>query len=487
MRGPMRQVLHKLGQSASDHSVDLPDTYVRLCIALCLWGTVAQNPGVQGTTGDCNNHVICPANAKCVNSTHCTCLDGYQPDGNHFFFTDTTETCNDINECVGPSPPDCGANADCNNAPGSYSCTCIDGYEPSSGKANFTHPTDNSCQVKPLSETRWESQIDALKPLRYHLGDICDAQIEIYDETTLTGSSGNMARVDAKDLAKAISSFKFLVSLVMWYDILFEINMTGKQLQAKEFDISDAINQHGETKKFLVGHRSDADFEKTLVDAGELAEELDIPALVEPDPIRIRKKRKQFTYEADDEPIYNLKEKFKVNFYFAVINTAIHSVEERFTVMQQISSVFGFLYDVYRLQNTTPKQSMEHCLNLEQALQHGESKDTDAFDLCNELQAIAQRVQKSASPQAVLNFICTNKLTDSVPNTGNALHILLTLPASVASGERSFSKLKSIKTHMRTSELQQTLVGLLTSIEQGRSTDLEELVSKFAKLKTPKN
>ncbi|XP_039370898.1 adhesion G protein-coupled receptor E5 isoform X3 [Mauremys reevesii] len=121
-----------------------------LCIALCLWGTVAQNHGVQavpapaGTTGDCNNH-LCPANAKCVNSTHCTCLNGYQPHGNRFF-TDPTETCDDINECLGPSPPDCGGNTNCTNVPGSYYCTCIDGYEPSSGKANFTHASENSCR-----------------------------------------------------------------------------------------------------------------------------------------------------------------------------------------------------------------------------------------------------------------------------------------------------------------------------------------------------
>ncbi|XP_044850687.1 adhesion G protein-coupled receptor E5-like [Mauremys mutica] len=116
-----------------------------LCIALCLWGTVAQTPGVQGTTGDCNSHVICPANAKCVNSTHCTCLDGYQPLGNRFF-TDSTETCDDINKCLGPSQPDCGPNTNCNNVPGSYYCTCIPGYEPSSGKANFTHASENSCR-----------------------------------------------------------------------------------------------------------------------------------------------------------------------------------------------------------------------------------------------------------------------------------------------------------------------------------------------------
>ncbi|XP_037743601.2 zinc finger MYM-type protein 1-like [Chelonia mydas] len=353
----------------------------------------------------------------------------------------------------------------------------------------LTHHVSN-LTVKPLSETRWESRIDALKPLRYQLGDIYDALLEIYDDTTLTGSSGNMSQVDAKDLAKAISSFKFLVSLVVWYDILFEINMISRQLQAKEFDISDAINQLGEIKKFLVGHRIDTDFEKTLVDAGELAEELDVLALFEPDTICIREKRKQFTYEADDKPIYNPKEKFKVNFYFAVIDTTVYLVEERLTLMQQISSVFGFLYDDYSLQNTRPKQIMEHCLNLEQALQHGESKDIDAFDLCNELQAITRRVQKTASPQDVLNFLWKNKLTDSVSNTVTALRILLTLPVSVASGERSFSKLKLIKTYMRTSVLQQRLVGLSTlSIEHdiACSIDLEELVSKFAKLKAWKN
>ncbi|XP_065432035.1 adhesion G protein-coupled receptor E3-like isoform X2 [Chrysemys picta bellii] len=122
------------------------DTYpLGLCIALCLGGTVAHNNGVEGTTEDCNNHVLCPANAKCVNNTHCTCLDGYQPHGNRFF-TDPTEPCDDINECQGPSPADCGRNANCTNVAGSYHCICSDGYESSSGKANFMHASENTCQ-----------------------------------------------------------------------------------------------------------------------------------------------------------------------------------------------------------------------------------------------------------------------------------------------------------------------------------------------------
>ncbi|XP_053868445.1 adhesion G protein-coupled receptor E5-like [Malaclemys terrapin pileata] len=118
-----------------------------LCIALCLGGTMAQNNGTQGTTENCNSHVLCPANAKCVNNTHCTCLDGYQTSGNHpVFFTDTMEICDDINECLGPSPPDCGPNANCANVAGSYYCACIHGYGPSSGKANFTHANESTCQ-----------------------------------------------------------------------------------------------------------------------------------------------------------------------------------------------------------------------------------------------------------------------------------------------------------------------------------------------------
>ncbi|XP_065432544.1 latent-transforming growth factor beta-binding protein 4-like [Chrysemys picta bellii] len=118
-----------------------------LCIALCLGGTMAQNNGTQGTTEDCNSHVLCPANAMCVNNTHCTCLDGYQTSGNHpVFFTDPTEPCDDINECLGPSPPDCGRYANCANLAGSYSCTCSDGYESSSGKAKFMNASENTCQ-----------------------------------------------------------------------------------------------------------------------------------------------------------------------------------------------------------------------------------------------------------------------------------------------------------------------------------------------------
>ena len=81
------------------------------------------------------------------------------------------------------------------------------------------------------------------------------------------------------------------------------------------------------------------------------------------------------------------------------------------------------------------------------------------------------------------------KLLDSVPNVSVALRILFTLPVSMASAECSFSKLKLIKTYLRSTMLQSRLVGLATiSIEHAEASaiDLKKSVTKFAKEKAGK-
>ena len=69
-----------------------------------------------------------------------------------------------------------------------------------------------------------------------------------------------------------------------------------------------------------------------------------------------------------------------------------------------------------------------------------------------------------------------------------SLRILLTLPVTVASGERSFSKLKIIKNYLCLAMSQERLTDLATvSIEHeiGRSNlETSKLIKKFAELKT---
>ncbi|KAK5869183.1 hypothetical protein PBY51_010133 [Eleginops maclovinus] len=86
----------------------------------------------------------------------------------------------------------------------------------------------------------------------------------------------------------------------------------------------------------------------------------------------------------------------------------------------------------------------------------------------------------------MLDYIYSEKLLDLYSNLSIALRLLLTLPVSVASGERSFSSLKRIKNYMRSTMSQERLSGLaLMSIESDvrRSLDLEGIVSAFAEAK----
>ncbi|GKA45133.1 zinc finger MYM-type protein 1, partial [Tanacetum coccineum] len=69
------------------------------------------------------------------------------------------------------------------------------------------------------------------------------------------------------------------------------------------------------------------------------------------------------------------------------------------------------------------------------------------------------------------------------PNAMIAYRVLLTIPVTVASAERSFSKLKLLKSYLRSTMSQERLNGLaLISIENEQldNIDYEDLMNRFA-------
>jgi hypothetical protein len=87
---------------------------------------------------------------------------------------------------------------------------------------------------------------------------------------------------------------------------------------------------------------------------------------------------------------------------------------------------------------------MKHCVDLQALLtdKQTDKADTDGLQMMEQLDALSVLVKTNAQPLEVLQFITKY---DFSPNVAVALHILLTLPMIVASGERSFSLLKLIK------------------------------------------
>ena len=126
-------------------------------------------------------------------------------------------------------------------------------------------------------------------------------------------------------------------------------------------------------------------------------------------------------------------------------------------------------------------------LNLECFLTHETYFDIDGLDLFSELKVLKEVLQiNKNSPINVLNYI---KKLESFPNACITFRILLTIPVTVAFTERSFSKLKLIKSYLRLIISQERLNGLvILSIENEILTKLEckNLISNFAPQKAKK-
>lgn len=95
----------------------------------------------------------------------------------------------------------------------------------------------------------------------------------------------------------------------------------------------------------------------------------------------------------------------------------------------------------------------------------------------------------SASHLDLLQSINTYQLRDAYPNIEIALRIYLTIPVSVASCERSFSKLKLIKNYLRSRTGQGRLTSLaILSIEHETAANLnfDDIIDEFASIKARK-
>ena len=129
----------------------------------------------------------------------------------------------------------------------------------------------------------------------------------------------------------------------------------------------------------------------------------------------------------------------------------------------------------------------QYCLDLECFLKHEIFSDIDGLDLFLELNVLKEILQtKENTPIEILNYI---KRLDSFPNACIAYRILLTIPVTVASAERSFSKLKLIKSYLRSTMSQERLTGLaILSIEKEMVAKLEykTLINTFATQKARK-
>nr|GEV97733.1 hypothetical protein [Tanacetum cinerariifolium] len=120
------------------------------------------------------------------------------------------------------------------------------------------------------------------------------------------------------------------------------------------------------------------------------------------------------------------------------------------------------------------------CSRLEATLKNGDQSDIKSNEHYVELRSLINYLpNENMTPHDVVNFL---KQDDCYPNAIIAYRILLTVPITMASAERSFSKSKLLKSYLHSTMSQERLNGLaLIAIENDiESVKYDDLINNFA-------
>ena len=217
----------------------------------------------------------------------------------------------------------------------------------------------------------------------------------------------------------------------------------------RSMHINIAIDQLKGLISFLKKYREDG-FTSAMISSKKIATKMEIePIFCEK---RIIHKKKQFDENANDEITQSVEKSFRINYFLYIVDQAISSIESRFEQFQY-EDIFGFLFNFEKLKALDDNSLKKYCLNLESFLKHDVYYDIDDLDLLSELIVLKEVMQiDENTPFNVLNYL---KRLDSFPNAYIAYRILLTISVTIGSVERRFSKLKLIKSYLRSTMSQE--------------------------------
>lgn len=295
-----------------------------------------------------------------------------------------------------------------------YSFFSSSPYEWNIFKDNVKGFTD-----QPLPQTRWVSHLEYVKAIRFQAPKIVDALNHIEDTCPDLSTSGS-----SKFLTYELENFEFLFGMAIWYDILFAVNEVSKKFQTQDAHIDFSIDQLKGLVSFFETYR-ETGFKSAMIVAKEIAADLDVEPVF-PKKCTIRRKV-QFNEDVNDDPTQSAEESFRVGYFLYIIDEARASLECMIEQFQAYEEMFGFLFDLKKLNSADNSSLKSFCCKLEDFLKHGMHTDIDGCDLFMELKSLKKVLPRDVKNAVeVLNFIVD--MHCCFPNAWIAYRVLLTIP-----------------------------------------------------------
>jgi hypothetical protein len=296
--------------------------------------------------------------------------------------------------------------------------------------------------------------------------------------TRLSLTSTNKAeRDDAKQLKNKIDKLEFVLFIVMWERVLRAINSASNELQSQKIDLSVASRLLSCALSELVILRSS--WNSVLLTATALAQSWSSSVTFEN---KSNRKTKRFFDElSTDQRLTDPEEAFKINVFYQTVDNAIMQLKQRFEGQKMVTSLFSCLHP----QNMSQLKSPQLETVAEAIVEEYPADFTD--ELVSEFRSFVNEFRKEIAERKSVTDVIRLKLESRVSSSFSQVYKLLilfaTIPVTVATAERSFSKLKLIKTYLRSKISQERLSGLaILSIEnkEAKAVDKNELIHRFA-------
>lgn len=327
--------------------------------------------------------------------------------------------------------------------------------------------------LKKLCPTRWSSRFDSIFALKNGF-----AQVMMCLENIILFSNKPCETREAKTIRNEMNLFEFIVMLVLQCKILTAINIVSKYLQDPSIDLLTASSLLKQAQNNMMQLRND--FQGILVEAKQIATNWKIIPIFR--ARRQRHAKKFFDELAVDERIQHPEEKFRVFVFNKCVDIIIQQLTARYESMNDITDKFSLLQP--RVLCSLEEEEIVERANRLCKFYSSDLSPTLPQQLVSFQTVMREKIRElsTVTELARLLIVDNSIIASSVPDLCTLLQLYLTLPVTTATPERSFSKLKIIKTYLR-STMSQTRLNSLAVLsienEESRSVDIDKVVNEF--------
>ena len=322
----------------------------------------------------------------------------------------------------------------------------------SSSTARKTVFRNFGINIPSLCETRWcyrTRTIAAIKTLRFKIKDALNSIVDSpskWDDDTLC---------QADHLLSKLNDFKFMFLINSFHKILSQAGTLFDILQCRQLDIKFGNQKVSEFINCIEQYKTEDQFDSIVDETSQSVSDVDGESRVRGAPMNFK------------------------NTYFEIMESMLSSLQERFANRNDF-----LFFELFNVTNFTD-YSKRFPRNLIDLLDEKYPNFFDTKCLTNELKYfyIDEDFKKCSSLNSMLSILFEYKLTSGMPEITKLLQLLLTIPLTSVSSERSFSTLNRIRSYLRTTMTQDRLSSLaLISIEKRIINIMEEDRELFEKV-----